>query len=104
MNSALPLAHMPMQTAVIAFVVDAQMDAVLEVNDSAFPNFATPYPFIKDTFPSFTITTDIPGVFHKGMEALMYLSNSVALSGGVLLVCFCAKVCEHTKRRRRDRL
>jgi hypothetical protein len=57
-----------MQAAVIALVVDAQKAIVEVVKGCRVLILATPYPFLKISFPSFTTATDRPVVFHKGME------------------------------------
>jgi hypothetical protein len=72
---------MATQTAVMAFVVDAQIDRVDVSNAVGFPNSVRPYPFLKTTFPSFTTATDNPGTFHKGMASCMYLSKIAACEG-----------------------
>jgi hypothetical protein len=72
---------MATQTAVIAFVVEAQIDIVDVSNAVDFPNSVLPYPFLKTTFPSFTTATDKPGTFHKGIASCMYLSKMAACEG-----------------------
>src|SRR4249920_2163817 len=74
---------MATQTAVIAFVVEAQIDRVDVSNAVGLPNSVRPYPFLKTTFPSFTTATDNPGTFHKGMAPCMYLSKIAACEGSV---------------------
>jgi len=68
---------MPTHTAVIAFVVEAQMDNVDVSNGDDLPLSLTPYPFLKSTFPSFTTVTANPGTFHTGIVCSIYLSKTL---------------------------
>src|SRR5947207_15952374 len=73
---------MATQTAVIAFVVEAQIDIVEVSNAVDLPNSVSPYPFLKTTLSSFTTATDKPGTFHKGIASRIYLSKMATWERG----------------------
>jgi hypothetical protein len=92
---------MPTHTAVIAFVVDAQMDKVDVSNAEDLPSSLTPYPFLKITFPSLTTATASPGTFHNGIACWIYLSKTLLISD-IVADFFNELVCdEETKHTRR---
>src|SRR5438876_6289998 len=72
--------NMPTQTAVIALVVDAQIERVDVSKADVLPSSVTPYPFLKITFLSFTTATARPGTFHSGIVSWAYLSKTLLSS------------------------